>query len=403
MTHELFDLEQTRKGPTRQTECSRPLRIVHIITSLETGGAQSVLYRLCLADRIDDHAVVSLNRHEPFAERLEAAGIRVHRLDARPGIGAFASLPRLRALLRAERPDVVQTWMYHADLLGGLAARAAGIRRVSWGIRHSNFDPAHTSRSTLRVVRLCAALSAKIPARIVSCAETAVKIHHDIGYDTSRFTVIQNGIDTAKFHPLEGARSELRRMLGLPDDGPVIGCVARYHPQKGHDILLQAFARVAKSDHDVTCLLIGSGLTPSNAPLVARIEELGLTGRMQLLGERDDIPFLMAALDLHVLASIDGEGFPNVVAEAMACGTPNVATEVGDARAIVGDCGWTARPNDEEDLARKIETALIEVRSDGIAARRLACHRRITDEFGIERMVGKYRTVWNDLVEPVRP
>lgn len=371
------------------------MNILHLITGLSDGGAEAVLYRLCTHDAENRHVVVSMMDEGKYGPLLRAAGVAVHCLGMPRGRVTVRGLWRLWRLLRAERPTVVQTWMYHADLVGGVLARLAGVRAVCWGIHHSNLEPGKSRRATIWVARLDARLSRWVPAAIVCCAAQARDVHVRLGYAAEKFVIIPNGYDVGRFRPDAAARARLRAEWGVPDGVPLLGMVARFDPQKDHANLLAACARLQASGADFAAVLVGTGCDAGNAALVQQLAAAGLTQRVRLLGRRDDVPAVMAALDLHVLSSL-GEAFPNVLAEAMACGTPCVTTDVGDAAQIVGETGWVVPPRDADALAAAIGAALRE-RAEQPAAwagRRRAARERVVEHFDIERMAGAYRAVW---------
>ncbi|OAE64853.1 glycosyl transferase [Achromobacter insolitus] len=375
---------------------ARPLRVLHIITGLGQGGAESVLFRLATYPEENvEHVVVSLTDEGIYGERLRAAGVAVHVLGMKRGRVSLGGFLALRALVAAERPDAVQTWMYHADLIGGLAARLAGVRAIAWGIRNSGEHLERSSRSARMVLRACALLSGRIPKAIVCAAQKSAERHADKGYDRARMVVIANGYDLSRYAPNAEARSRVRAQWGVPQDVPAIGCVARWDPLKDHANLLRAIAALVRDGRDagLRCVLIGRGMDTENAELGALVDRLGLRDRLVLAGPSDDVPAAMNGLDLHVLSSC-AEGFPNVVAEAMACGVYCVVTDVGDAAYIVGDAGVVVPPEQPEALARGIETALREVAARGRERAGEAGRARVLENFDIARMVQSYIAVW---------
>ena len=319
------------------------MRIIHIISNLDDGGAEAVLYRLCCADIQHQHTVVSLMDQGKYGPLLREIGVAVQCLEMPRGRMTLKGLFFLWRWLRRIRPDVVQTWMYHADLVGGVMARLAGVRAVFWGIRHSDLELGKNRRLTIMVARICAWLSKGVPRRIVCCAHKAAEVHVALGYDAKKFVVIPNGYDLSVFQPNPAAGKRLREALNVPAIVPLIGMVGRFNPQKDHAGLIAALGRAAASGQNFHCILVGTGMEERNADLQGWIAAAGLTERIGLLGRRNDIPAIMNALDVHVLSSSFGEAFPNVLAEAMACGTPCVTTDVGDAALIVGDTGWVRR------------------------------------------------------------
>jgi glycosyltransferase involved in cell wall biosynthesis len=374
---------------------SPALRVLHVITCLDDGGAEASLYRLCTHDGENRHVVVSLMDAGKYGPLLRAAGIDVHCLGMPRGRFRPAALRQLWRLLRTQRPDVVQTWMYHADLVGGVVARLAGVRAMCWGVRNTTLEPSSSARGTIWVARACARLSRWVPRTIISCSREAARVHGALGYATDKFVVIPNGYDLTRFAPDVAAQERLRAQWGVAADEPLIGMVARFDPAKDHATLLAALGRFARTGAAFNAVLVGTGMDASNAALRAAISAEKLDRRVRLLGRRDDVPAVMNALDLHVLSS-RAEAFPNVLAEAMACGTPCVTTDVGDAALIVGDTGWVVPPRDTEALAAAIGEALRE-RADCAGhwqARRRAARERVAGEFDIERMVAAYRAVW---------
>src|SRR5690554_1063528 len=370
-------------------------RVVHIITGLNDGGAEGVLFRLCLNSTNNRHIVISLMDKGKYGPLLEDAGVSVHYLGMNPGRPSIKRFLKLVSLIRSEEPDAVQTWMYHADLLGGLAAKFAGVRKIVWGIRHSTLEKGKAKKSTIAIARLCAVLSRFVPDKIVCCAHKALSVHRDVGYAARKLLVIPNGYDLSKFMVDEQSGSQVRASLGVGPETFLLGKVGRYDPFKDHDNLLSALNELQLSGVDFKCLLVGRGLTSENLEFMARINELELTDKVILAGQRTDIPAVMNALDLHALSS-SSEGFPNVLAEAMACGTPAVSTDVGDAGEIVGDPALLCPPRNSKalsELMRAMHAEWLE-RPDDWAERRIRCVEHIKTNFSIERMVAAYEQCW---------
>jgi len=378
------------------------MKILHVITGLNNGGAEAVLCRLVTADHIlgNEHVVISLMGRGSYADRIEQAGSTVECLNMPQGRITLSGVMLLYRRMKAINPDVVQTWMYHADLLGGIIARLAGFRAVVWGIRQSNTNRKENRRLNYFIIKLCAFLSHYVPARIACCSEKAIAGHLLAGYRADKFTLIPNGYPLDRACPDPEARARVRSELGLNGAGTVIGMVARFDPQKDHRTLLRALTLLTQNLCAFSCLLVGADMSPGNEELARLIGEAGIKLHTHLLGPREDIPSIMNALDLHVLSSAS-EGFPNVLAEAMACGTPCVSTDVGDAALIVGSAGWLVPRRNPVLLAQAITTALNE-RTQRPAAweeRQQACRNHIVDNFGLERMVSSYRALWQSALD----
>lgn len=371
-------------------------KVLHIITGLGDGGAEGVLTRLCLGSRNANNVVVSMMDEGKYGPVLRSAGITVHTLGMKQGKFGFPSFWTLIRILRAEKPDVVQTWMYHADLIGGVAARLVGVKRVFWGVRHSTLDPEHSKKSTILIAKACAYLSKLIPDQIICCASKAAEVHEQIGYDRDKLKVIHNGIDLNRFYPNEDAAQAVREKFGVDRTAFLIGMVGRANPQKNHESLLRALNLLRNDFDNFQCLLVGSNISEENESLVGLIKELNLGEHIVLAGPRSDVDRVMCALDLHVLSSCFGEGFPNVVAEAMACETVSVATKVGDSEIIVGNHDLCCEAADTSalhalllEMAKLWSTEPSAWREIGIAGR-----ERIERRFSVGTMIANFESAW---------
>lgn len=369
---------------------------MHIIAGLSKGGAETVLYRLILNDPLNTHFVISLTDDGYYGELLRECGARVVSLEMPRGQLSWKGLTGLWNAARSWPADVIQTWMYHSDFLGGLLGRLLDIP-VVWGIRTTVLENDKSPRSTIWLAKLCAALSRRLPARIVTCAQSAARLHIELGYDAERIAIIPNGYDLTKFIPDTNARERLRTEWSIVPSRPLIGMVARYDPYKDHGNLINALAYVHSRGGSFLAVLAGSDINADNASLVGMIRQAGLSDHIRLLGARHDIPEIMSALDLHVLSS-STEGFPNVLAEAMACGTPCVTTDVGDARQIVGRYGWVVPRQNPEELGKAILNALslCNDREKWIDTQD-QCRQRIEQNYAMKAMVSSYHSVWSDV------
>jgi len=353
-----------------------------------------VLYRLCKQDQGLRHTVISLTGEGKYGPLLRDVGIEVHCLDMPAGQLRLRSLWRLWQLLRKMRPTVVQTWMYHADFVGGIIARLAGVRNLVWGVHHTNLKIDQTKQSTRLIAGLNAKLSRYLPQKIVCCAVEAKQVHLGLGYDTKKLVVIPNGYDVGIFK--ETGETQLKNEFNLSENVVTIGMVARFDPQKDHPNLIEALALLKGKFKDFTCFLIGRDLDQRNRSLVGKIDSLGLTKHILMLGPRNDIPRVMNSLDVHVLSSSFGEACPNVLSEAMACGTPCVTTDVGDSKLIVGETGWVVPPSQPAALADAILCAFEEKKHqpDKWKERKRLARQRIVENFRLETMVENYHRAW---------
>lgn len=369
--------------------------ILHIITGLGDGGAEAVLYSLISKDKTHSHSVISLTGEGKYGSLLRNLGIHVVAMEMSRAHPPLIKFVRLIKLIRTTRPTVVQTWMYHADLLGGLAARLAGQKAIFWGNHNSTINQESTKLSTRLIVRLNAILSRSLPRRVISCSERGAKVHVALGYAAEKMIVVNNGYDLSKFRPNTTERLQVRNEFSVPKDAPFFGCVARDDPYKDHPNLLEAFTILTQSLPAARLILVGSGMTAENSRIAHLINANGLEGRVLLAGRRDDVPRIMNALDVLVLSS-SAEAFPNVLSEAMACGTPCASTDVGDSAIIVGATGEVCPPGDSEALARAMYKTLSRSWEDPDLSSR--CRERIVERFSIEKMVKGYARVWKNVL-----
>ncbi|MFP4169295.1 MAG: glycosyltransferase family 4 protein [Desulfonatronovibrionaceae bacterium] len=376
------------------------LKLLHIITGLSTGGAETMLYKLL--SRMDKglyaSQAVSLLGKGPMAERIEALGVPVQAVNMSRGVPDPRGIWRLSRLIRNYDPDVIQTWMYHADLIGGLAAKMAGNYPVVWNIRHSNLHPRENKKTTIWTAKACALLSRWIPKKIVCCSEESRRVHASLGYDQDRMLVIPNGFDLEAFGPNKEARRSLRSELGLGQDALLIGMAARFNPQKDHFNLVQASKHLKDQGLEVYFMFCGPGMDRENEELCGWIKEIGLEDRFFLLGPKSDMPRITAALDVACLSSAYGEGFPNVLGEAMACEVPCVATNVGDSAEIVGDTGRVVPPRDPETLAMAIKE-LIDMETEGRTELGKRARQRVEERFELGKVVRQYEDMYRLVCE----
>lgn len=374
------------------------IKVVHIITGLSVGGAENMLFKLVSRmDRTEfDPEVISLSGIGPVGEKMLQAGIAVRALNMRPSLPNPALILKLSQWIRETRPQVVQTWLHHADLLGGIATRRAGRIPLAWNIRHSSLDPATIKRQTILIGQACARLSHSLPQRIVCCSEAGLIEHTHLGYAADKLLVIPNGFDLTAYRPSSEARRSIRSDLGIAADAPVIGLIGRFHPMKDHATFVQAAALLHRRRPDVHYLCCGDGVNWQNETLAASIRHADLCDRFHLLGQRSDMPQIAAALNIGTLCSLYGEGFPNVIGEAMACGVPCVVTDVGDSVAIIGETGRVVPLRAPHLLAEAWES-LLTLPPEESKRVALAARERVETLFALDAVVGRYQELYKDM------
>ncbi|MEX0383603.1 glycosyltransferase [Spiribacter pallidus] len=373
------------------------MKVLHVITGLATGGAERSLLKVLaggLANRFQS-SVVSLQDEGAVGPRIRLLGVPVDCLGMRRGVPKATTIARLRRVVTATSPDLIQGWMYHGNLAASLAAKLAlGKPAVAWNVRHSLYDLQAEKFLTRQVIRANRGWSHRVDS-IIYNSRTSRRQHEAFGFDDAKGVVIPNGFDFARLSPNPGIGQAVRSELGLPSEALVVGHVARFHPMKDHASFLRAAVRVARINPAVRFLLIGRQVTLENSVLVGIVPP-DLLNHFVFTGERSDANRLMQAMDLLATSSAWGEAFPNVLGEAMACGVPCVATDVSDSRDIVGDAGIVVRPSDTEALAGGLEAMIRKSPPERQALGRLA-RDRVEAHYRLDAVLAQYADLYQTL------
>src|SRR5215469_12850760 len=373
----------------------RMITIVHLITGLETGGAERVLSHLVASTNRDRFRSVVVSIREPgkMASAIVRAGVELETLRFRRGVPDPRGLSRLDRILRELRPDILQTWLYHADFLGLLIRQLGRVPHLVWNIRCSD---ASLSPADIALRRLLA-WGSRMPDAVVVNARAGRRFHERIGYHPRHWEHVPNGFDTNEFRPDPEARGRIRAEITIDEETILIGLPARYHPMKDHDTFLTAAGILTTTRPEVRFALLGTGIEPSNCALMKSITSRGIADRILLLGERDDMAEMYAAFDIATLCSAFGEGFPNVLGEAMASGLPCVATDIGDAAELLCGTGIIAPPRDPQALAAAWRK-LIDLGTEGRGLLGDQARQRITRDYGLGPAIARYEALYSEIV-----
>ena len=371
------------------------LRVLHVITSVTMGGAQMMLYRLLArGDRSRfSPTVLSLLAPGAIGGWISTMDMPLLSLGMRQERPLSPAMLRLIPVARSLRPSLIQGWMYHGNLAASGCALLSGRRLpVIWNVRHSLHDMGRENRLTRGFIRLGAALSSTTRAIIYNSRLSAHQ-HEALGYNPDRTVEIPNGFDCQLLRPRPEMAEWLRREANIDPGRVIIGMVARNHPQKDSGNLIRATALLAKRGIDVHVVIVGPGFDTENAEVMGAIVQAGVTERFSLLGERHDIPDLVAGFDIATLPSAWGEGFPNVLGEAMASGVPCVTTDIGDSAWIVGGTGIAVPPRDPEALADGLGR-LVALGCEGRRQLGAAARARVVEHFEIDDIIGRYQELY---------
>ena len=371
------------------------MKILHVITALNVGGAETMLAKLVERERAqanDQPCVVSLMPPGAAGARIRASGIAVHDCGLTGPRTLLPAIARLRALVRRERPDVVMAWMYHAHLAATLATALQGRRiPLVWNVRHS-IDDLRQEKPALRTVVRLAALLSRRADMILYNSHAAAHQHERLGFSGRRSLVVPNGFDCDLFRPRPEARTQWVARLGVDPGAIIVGMAARNHPMKDVANLVEAVRQAREAGADIHLLLTGEGMDRPTGRLAALLGHLP-PDRVSLRGHDGALAKLLPGLDLLALPSAWGEAFPNILGEAMACGLPCIATDVGDSGWIVGECGLVVPPRDPVLLAEAL-LEMVRLGPEGRAKLGHAARERVKRHFSMDSIAGAYAQVY---------
>lgn len=372
----------------------RRIKIVHLITGVGNGGAERSLVQL--VEGLDSNrfecVVVTLAKDQCFYQQRIEKACKLYSLEARQGWLFFTKIFALYKIIKKENPDILQTWLYHADLIGIVLGKLIGVKRILWNVHSTLLPSSVTPKSTILIRKINAWLS-RFTTGIINCSKKSIREHIRIGYSPEKFIYIPNGYDCRAYYPINFT---LRDTFKISPDDFVIGVVGRFHPVKDHLNFLQSLVFIKAKFPSIKALLVGKNIDKSNTMLMNFIIQNDLNDNVVLLGERSDLLNLYNTLDMLVLSSIS-EAFPNVIAEAMACGKPCVVTDVGDAAYIVAETGIVVPTRNPKLLADGV-LQMIAFGKDRIAEQGKSARNRIIQNFSLDKMIQSYNDLYLGLI-----
>lgn len=383
---------------------TKRIHIVHVITTLATGGAEMMLYKVL---RNLDYStfrcsVIVLSQGGKIQRLIQDLGVEVHTPRFRSVLSFPFAFHNLVKILRKLNPDIIQGWLNHGNVLSQLSAPFLKYKvPICWNVRQSLSSISHYKKWHTRLfIRLGSLLSGSAKL-IIYNSLTGRAQHENFGFCPDRATYIPNGFDLSDFQPAWGAKEKFRSSIGLPVDAFLIGLIARDRPMKDHETFLAAAAELSKLRPEVRFVLAGGGMSYDNHRIASLIEKHAIAPVVHLLGEFDSARHIIPGLDIVTLTSAWGEGFPNVVGEAMACGVPCVVTDVGDCARILGSAGKLFQPRDIQGLIAGWEYYL-NMDQLSLKALAVASRRKIEEQYSINLVTKQYEKVYSDLVTRVQ-
>lgn len=377
------------------------MKILHIISGLRSGGAEGVLYRLVCNDFKNDHYVISLTDEGFYGNLLKKKNIHVSCLNIKKNLTLIFRFFKLILLIRKINPNVVQTWMYHADILGGLAARFLGKKKIYWNLRNSDLNVQWSNKSTIFLAKLSSYLSYIIPFQIISCSNKSTKTHIELGYSKKKILLINNGFDKKKFCYSKKNKKYWKHRLNINNKYTIFGFVGRWSDQKDFETLFKAFGyflRTLKYPNLIKLLLIGKDINNNNKKLSKIINRYGLINNLILVDETKTVNEILSIIDIGIFASKGNEGFPNVIAEKMLTKIPCITANVGDSEKIIGKNGWIYKKRDWIDLNKKIKFVYKHIffNPSVWTYKKNFSRSRIINNFSLGKMINSYNKLYKD-------
>jgi glycosyltransferase involved in cell wall biosynthesis len=372
------------------------MKILHIITSLGLGGAESVLYRLVANDKKNESVIISLTGHSYYSDLFKSIGVEVYHIDLKNNFLNPKDIFELIFLVKKVSPDIIQTWMYHANLIGGLVSFFFSRKKIYWNLRASFNTKTNTLNSNI-LFRISVFFSYILPFKIICCSKSVKINHEELGFNKKKMVTINNGYDINYLFDNKKLRQNQHLRFQFNDDMKIFGTAARFHPDKDFHNLLKSFCILkSKGIEKFRLLLVGENVTNQNIELTTLIKNFNLSEHVLLLGVQKNIVEFMNSIDIYVLSS-KSEGFPNVLAEAMACKIPCITTNVGEAKDIVRDHGWVVPSQMPNLLADALSCAAFEIENKcKWQKRKDECRKIIVNNYSLSRMINNYNKIWSN-------
>ena len=375
-------------------------KIAHVITGLGKGGAEGVLYRILSYENQFEHIVINLGKEDFYSKEIKNLNIKVFNLNLKNFIFFPFSLLNLFLIIKREKPDLIHTWMYHADLIGGIIGRLGGCKEIIWCVRNSNIDKKFTPGLTRVVIKFCSLISNFIPSKIVYCSKNSARLHEKMGYPASKSVIIHNGVNYNFFKPINNIKKNILRILKISPEKFILGLVSRWNPQKDLENFISTMGNLKSENfYNWHLIMVGENIDINNGRLTKILKKNKIFENTTLLGFKKNLISIYNSMDINLLTSAYGEAFPNVVVEAMSCEIPCIVTDVGDSKSIVENTGWVTEPKNKEKMKTTIKQAFREFQNkENWMLRKKNSRKKIIEIFSMENMIKNYQKIWKTLL-----
>lgn len=366
------------------------MKVLHVINSTDIGGAENILFNVVKSQSNKEVLVVSLSKEGFIGRELIKKGYKVHYLNFTKNISVISKWIKFIFLIKKYNPEIVHSWLYHSNLIGGLTAKLMSVKEIFWSIHH---DYEFSSKKMQLELKILGLMSHFIPNKVVYCSRSSKINHIKNGFSKGNTFIIENGICTNKFKKNFYFKKLFRKKLNIEKDVLIIGHIARYHPIKDHETLLKSLIILKSKRVKFKCILIGNGLNKENKDLAFKISKYKLQNQVILLGELNEVNKILNCFDINILSS-KSECAPVTLIEAMATGIPSISTKVGDAQNILGNTGWIIKVGDSTELAKHIEK--IYKNKNLLREKSKLALKRAKIFFSLELMLSKYKKLYNN-------
>jgi glycosyltransferase involved in cell wall biosynthesis len=379
------------------------MKIVHIINSLKKGGAEGNLYRLCKIQKKKyknkiDIIIITLIDNGYYEYELKKKGIKIIslRINEKNKIFDFIKkITKLRKYIKKINPDIIQSWMYHSNFLTMFIPKKYH-NKIFWNIRHSELNLKISKKMTILLSIICGLFSRFVPKKIIYCSEKSIKFHENNQFYSKKKTrLIDNGYSDKIYYPSNNLRSNFRKKNKIKKTDIILGYAGRYAKQKNIESLLNAFSKIVKNYSNVHLYMVGKEINLQNKELINIMSGLNIKDKIVLLNEQKNLVEFYNGIDLLVLTS-HSESFPNVIAEAMLCSTPVLASNAGCSKKIIDKYGFVLNKNDYLSITKGLKRSIniLENKKGNWKSLKKNVRSQIKNKFSIEKMAHNYSENW---------
>ena len=367
------------------------LDILFICNSLDLGGAERIMYEIAKDITLYKKEIICLTGKGYYSKLLENEGIKITYCNLQKNLFDFLKIFKLYRFILTKKPKVIHSFLYHSDVIASILGKLTFTKKILWSIHHDFIKSDNTFLRNMQV-RFLSIISNFLPNKIIYCSKESLENHVKIGYSKNKSVVINNGICTKKFNARKKIYFKIRKLLGIKNDSFLIGHIARFHPNKGHNTLLKCLKLLKQEHENFICLMIGTNVDKKNIELNKKIRNNNLEDNIILYGETKFPQKLINAFDINIISS-NSESSPLVLLEAMASGVPTLATNVGEIKNIMGKTGWIVKNKSSKELAEKLK--FIIKNKDSLKAKSLLTRKIISKKYSQSEMLKKYNLTYN--------